>query len=590
MRKQLITLALILFVSCSIVKRTSPEITEADIYKHLSYLASDKLEGRRAGTRGAELAAKYIASYFKKFGLEPAGDDGTYFQSFDFVSDVKAGDSNRVKIISQNKVFDLKPFIDFTPLGFSASGKITGELVFAGYGISDSAYDDYKDINIKGKIALILTGSPDRNNQHSRFFRFSSLKYKVSTARSKGARGVVFFNPPGENDEFEKFRYEYSFGNSGVIAVQVKRKIIEKIFKLNNLNLNEIVSKIDSLKKPNSVELNTKIEIKSDVKYIKKKIPNIVGVVRSTDPEHRDEFIVIGAHYDHLGWGGQGSLVPDTVAIHNGADDNASGTSGLLELAEIISHNRNLLKRSVLFIAFTAEEEGTIGSGYFVNHPTIPLDRIIAMVNMDMIGRLKDKLTIYGVGTSPVWKDIIEKVNEKFNFKLNLIKDGYGPSDHAQFYLKNIPVLHFFTGLHSDYHKPSDDYDKINYPGERKVLEFIYNVILELNKVKEKPKFVKTETRRRRIRGFRVYLGIIPDYSESETGLKISGVNKGSPAEKAGLKAGDIIIKLGDREIKNIYDLTYALGDFKPGDVAEVVVLRNGKKVKLKVKFASRRR
>ena len=212
------------------------------------------------------------------------------------------------------------------------------------------------------------------------------------------------------------------------------------------------------------------------------------------------------------------------------------------------------------------------------------------MINMDMIGRMKEnKLTIYGVGTSPIWNEIIERLNSEFKFELNLVKDGYGPSDHAQFYSKNIPVLHFFTGIHGDYHKPSDDYDKINYQGQKKILDFIASLTLELDKSKEKPQFVKVETPQRSARGFRVTLGVVPDYSEEVQGMKVSDVRPGTPAEKAGIKPGDVIIKLGEREIKNIYDYTYALGDFNPGDEVEVIILRNGEKLSFKVKFEERK-
>ncbi len=590
LRKLFILLAsVVLLYSCFYFGTTSPQIDERDLYNHLKYIASDELEGRRAGTKGAELAADYIAKQFKKFGLKPAGDNGTYFQYFDFVSDVKMGDSNFVVFKTGVGRIRLNLKRDFVPLSFTESGKVEGNLIFAGYGITapEQNYDDYDGIDVKGKIVLVLKGTPDGYKAHSPFEKYLPLRYKVSNAQSKGAIGVIFVDPFSE--KFEKFTLDYSSGKAGIVAVEVKNSVIDSLFKVcgYDFKLYDLVKKIYDSMKPSSFEINNlSVEIQADVRYLKSKVANVIGYIEGSNPDLRNQYIIIGAHYDHLGWGGQGSLVPDTIAIHNGADDNGSGTVGLLELAEYLSHNRKKLNRSLLFIAFTAEEQGTIGSGYYVKNPVFPLENALAMINMDMIGRMKDnKLTIYGVGTSPVWNELVDNLNSKFKFNLNLIKDGYGPSDHAQFYSKGIPVLHFFTGIHSDYHKPSDDYDKINYQGQRRILEFISQLIFELDKVKEKPQFVKVETPQRSARGFRVTLGIVPDYSEDVRGMKVGDVRPGSPAEKAGIKPGDVIIKMGEREISNVYDYTYALGDYNPGDEVEVIVMRNGEKLSLKVKF-----
>ncbi|CUS98040.1 M20/M25/M40 family metallo-hydrolase [Candidatus Kryptobacter tengchongensis] len=592
-KKFLILILAVLLSSCFYTRTTSPQIEEKDIYFHLKYIASDELEGRRAGTRGAELASDYIAKQFKKFGLKPAGDKGTYFQYFDFVSDVKLGDSNFVSFKINKDEIKLNFKSDFVPLSFSESGKIKGDVIFAGYGITapEQNYDDYNGIDVQGKIVMLLKGTPDGYKAHSPFEKYLPLRYKVSNAQSKGAIGIIFVDPFSE--KFEKFTYDYSAGKAGIPIIEVKNSIIDNILKTcgYDFKLYDIVKRIYDSMKPNSFTINNlSVEIQTDVRYVKSKVANVIGYIEGSNPELKNEYIIIGAHYDHLGWGGQGSLVPDTVAIHNGADDNGSGTAGLLELAEYLSHNRKNLNRTLVFIAFTAEEEGTIGSGFYVKNPVFPLENTIAMINMDMIGRLKeDKLTIYGTGTSPVWNDIIEKLNSEFKFNLNLVKDGYGPSDHAQFYSKNIPVLHFFTGIHSDYHKPSDDYDKINYQGQKRILDFIAKLIFELDKAKGRPQFVKAEPQQRSARGFRVTLGIVPDYSEEVKGMKVGDVRTGTPAEKAGIKPGDVIVKLGGREIKNIYDYTYALGDFNPGDEVEVVVLRGDEKLSFKVKFEERK-
>jgi len=593
MRKILFLILALSLYSCFYFKTTSPQIDEKDLYNHLKYIASDQLEGRRAGTHGAELASEYIAKQFKKIGLKPAGDNGTYFQYFDFVSDVKMGDSNFVNFETDKVKINLNFKTDFVPLSFSESAKVKGDVVFAGYGITapEQNYDDYSGIDVKDKIVIVLKGTPDGYKAHSPFEKYLSLRYKVSNAKSKGAVGVIIVDPFSE--KFEKFTVDYSGGKAGVVAIEVKNSLIDSLLKIcgYDFKLYDLVKKIYDTQKPNSFLVkNLTAQIQADVRFVKSKVANVIGYIEGSNPELKDEYIIIGAHYDHLGWGGQGSLVPDTVAIHNGADDNGSGTVGLLELAEYFSHNRKKLNRTLVFIAFTAEEEGTIGSAYYVKNPIFPLEKTIAMINMDMIGRMKeDKLTIYGVGTSPIWNELVEKLNSEFKFNLNLIKDGYGPSDHAQFYSKGIPVLHFFTGIHSDYHKPSDDYDKINYQGQKRILEYISKIVFELDKVKEKPQFVKVETPQRSARGFRVTLGVVPDYSEDVQGMKVGDVRPGTPAEKAGIKPGDVIVKMGDKEIKNIYDYTYALGDYNPGDEVEIVVLRNGERISFKVKFEERK-
>jgi len=291
--------------------------------------------------------------------------------------------------------------------------------------------------------------------------------------------------------------------------------------------------------------------------------------------------------------GGRGSLAASKEPqIHNGADDNASGTSGVLELAEYFSSHKDQMKRSILFILFSGEELGLLGSKHFVDNPTVPLNQIVAMINMDMIGRLNEnRLTVYGTGTSPKWKPLLNKVNADSIFKYNFIDGGFGPSDHSSFYSKNIPVLFFFTGTHQDYHKPSDDVDKINFLGMEKVLNLVSGVVTDLVTNPEKIEFTKVQgeaPQQGRRMNIRVYVGTIPDYSEQVEGFKIAGVNDGSPAEKAGLKAGDIIIKFGDKPVKNIYDYMYAMQGYKPGDEVEVIILRNGQELKTTIKLGSR--
>jgi hypothetical protein len=348
---------------------------------------------------------------------------------------------------------------------------------------------------------------------------------------------------------------------------------------------------------------------------------NVIGILDGSDPALKKEAIVIGAHYDHLGLGGEGSLAPQSSAIHHGADDNASGTAGVLELARLFSSKEMRPRRTIVFIAFGGEEEGLLGSSYYVNNPTVPLANTIAMINMDMIGRMKNRnLTVGGVGTSPEWRPLLESINSlqgmvvtatasprsvaprgipvvvsangstivtsdaSKQFQLTLNEDGYGPSDHSSFYSKQIPVLFFWTGTHEDYHKPSDTADKINYEDEVQILKLVGQVVREIDEAEKRPTYtVAKSSSMGRSTGFRVYLGTIPNYADSDNGLVLDGVREDSPASKAGLKAGDRIVKLAGRDVRNVYDYTAALSEMTAGKEYEVEIVRSGERLTFKL-------
>ncbi|HET7287395.1 MAG TPA: M20/M25/M40 family metallo-hydrolase, partial [Pyrinomonadaceae bacterium] len=341
-----------------------------------------------------------------------------------------------------------------------------------------------------------------------------------------------------------------------------------------------VISKQVAEKLANAKELTFATDV------VRAEVPahNVVGVLEGSDPVLKNESIIIGAHYDHLGRGGEGSgsLAPKAGEIHHGADDNASGTAGLIELARIFGAQRPKLKRTLIFIAFGGEEEGLLGSNYYVNHPFTPLTNTVGMINMDMIGRMKDrKLVIGGVGTAKEWRDLI--ATEK-SFELTLNEDGFGPSDHSSFYGKQVPVLFFWTGTHNDYHKPSDTWDKINYNDEAKILSFVARIVRDIDGADKRLTYTTAKSDSApRTGGFRVYLGTIPNYADSSNGMLIDGVRDDSPAAKAGLKAGDRIVKIGDRDVKNVYDYTYALGEMKAGQEYVFEVVRGSEKLTLKV-------
>lgn len=583
------------------VSYVSYDITARELSAHVEYLSSDELEGRGSGTGENKLAAQYIADQFSSYGLQPKGDNGGYFQNFQVLTGLIAGKKNRITVIVNGKQFNLTSE-DFIPLSFSADTSIVSSLVFVGYGISADSlqYNDYAGVDVNGKIALVLRYTPDYGKSDSKFYAYAPLYRKAFTARGKGAVGMILVTGPSDEEKpsLIPLRPERSLSSVGIPAASVKFTVVDSLLSLAGVkkNLKALQQEIYDSKSPKSFGLpGLRVQMTTAVERIYSPTANVIGYLEGSDPLLKEEVVVVGAHFDHVGWGGpgSGSLRSDTIAVHNGADDNASGTAAMMEIAQALAADRHLLKRTHVFMGFSGEEMGLLGSAHYVKQPTIPLEKTVAMINLDMVGRLRDSnLTVEGVGSSPLWKPLLEKQNQEFNFKLKNGQGGFGSSDHASFYGKNIPVLFFFTGLHDDYHRPSDDWEKINYEGQKMVAQFALQVIKAFEE-SEKPVFTRaqstagdTATRR----GFRVTFGIVPDYSEGVGGLKISGTRAASPAEKAGLKGGDIITKMNGKEVKSIYDLTYLLENYKPGDEVEVVFTRDGKPNTAKVSFVAPRR
>lgn len=568
----------------------SPEITKEEIYQHIKYLASDELEGRFTGTEQCRIAAEYIAKEFEKAGLQPAFN-GSYIQEFPFISDIKLGD-NFCELINEEKI-SLKVNNDFTPLPFSDNLTVEGKLIFAGFGISskENNYDDYENIDVKNKIVIVFRNHPDINTPHSPLEQFAGLRYKATVARDKGAAGIIFVNTSDKKDDDQLFKlvYDGAAKVKGISVIQIKRDVLQKLLSKFKLDAEELEKQLTENKKPNSFELNTTAKIKTEVIEVESISWNVGGLLKGNDEKLSDEYLAIGAHFDHLGWGKQNSLYQGEPAIHNGADDNASGTTGVLELSEKFASEKNNLKRSIFFFAFSGEELGLLGSNYLVNHFPVPTEKVVSMINMDMIGRLKDSsLIVYGTGTSSNWKNILNDKNS-FGFKLTFNDEGFGPSDHSSFYGKKIPVLFFFTGTHSDYHKPSDDYDKINSDGQEKILKYIHSVATEIINSENKPDYLAVERKDSgRMTASRVWVGTIPDFAGDVDGYKLGGVTEGSPAALAGLKAGDIITKFGDKKISNIYDFTYAIGNYKPGDKVKVLIKRADQELEVELELKAR--
>ncbi len=549
--------------------------------QNVEYLASDLLEGRGTGEKGNELAAQYIAEKFAQYGLSPLGDNGSYFQGFEVVKSLALGNNNSLVAKIKKKPVSYMVQKDFIPISFSTNAVASGKVVFAGYGMTaDSSYDDYAKIDAKDKIVIVLRYSPDGDNPHSKYTKQSALRYKVLQAREKGAKGILIVTSSNDDstDSLIKLKYDNSSSEAGIPVLSVSRAVVNEWLKGSKLTIDSLQKRIVRTKTSQSFELkNFSLTISSEVVQIKKKTSNVIGMLKVND---NAEHVIVGGHYDHLGYGGpgSGSQAPDKIEIHNGADDNASGTSAVIETAHELNYYKDILKRNVVFIGFTGEEMGVLGSAYYTKNPKLPLKDAVTMINYDMVGRLKDEtLTIQGTGTSSRWETMIPKYNADSSLILKFVKDGFGPSDHASFYGENIPVLFFFTGLHDDYHKPSDDADKINSEGIAKVVSYASKLIVEIDTTASRPDYIRTQSSQQEgeRQGFRVFVGTIPDYSESAEGMLLAGVRDNSPASKAGLQKGDILVKFGKYDIKNVYDYTYALQEYKPGDVIEVKYIRN---------------
>jgi aminopeptidase YwaD len=627
--------------------------------QHVTYLASDALNGRRTGSTGASDAAHYIAGEFSRMGLRAGAQKaGTprklseamsrYLQSFPYVSGVELGKENSLSVTAPNGVSaNLPTGDDWMPLGFSANGRIEkAEYVFVGYGITAAElnYDSYGS-GAKGSIAIALAGTPDGDNPHGQFARYDDARWKAIAARNAGAKALLLIaqEESFKDDRLSRLHYDNSSGDAGLPVAVISRQTASKLFPSSGDAKQTLSALSETAKNAKSGALNSatilSLRLKGatltvSIDVTRREVPayNVVGILDGSDPTLKNETIVLGAHYDHLGRGGEGSLAPRSGEIHHGADDNASGVAGVLELAHLFTTQRPKPKRTILFVAFSGEEEGLLGSSYYVNHPLIPLANTVAMINMDMIGRMKDrKLIIGGIGTAKEWRDIVGSGNSlqgmtvtamnrtgndtssgttpigipvvvsangrpivsmdsTKTFDLTLNEDGYGPSDHSSFYSKQIPVLFFWTGTHEDYHKPSDTSDKINYEAEARVLSLIARIVRDIDQGDKRPTYTvaKSESAGRST-GFRVYLGTIPNYADTNDGLLLDGVRDDSPAANAGLKAGDRIMKIAGRDVHNVYDYTYALGEMKAGQEYMIEVVRGTERLTLKITPAARK-
>jgi hypothetical protein len=580
------------FISNAVRAQYSSEISVSDLQKQVGFLASDSLKGRKPGTPGEVMAATYIRDCFSKAGLKLLYDNG--FQKFEIVADVQPGTNNSIAFDD----YKAKQGVDFTPLSFSSSATLTAPVVFAGYGfdldLDSLKWNDFKNIDVKGKWAIILRGDPEPDKPNSAFLAYGQERSKVLTAKDKGAAGVMLVSPSDleKSDVIMHMQYDKSPSDAGIPVFSITRAMADKLLASMNYTIAALESEMKENKKPVSLYLDPEVTATSDLVKTRVIAHNVVGLLEGSDPVLKNEYVVIGGHFDHLGMGGDGSgsRAPGEIAVHNGADDNASGTAGVIELAQKLSANQKLLKRSFIFVAFTGEEMGLLGSKEFVNKPPVDLKMVNAMINMDMIGRMNPEsktISIGGTGTSVQSDSILRKLEVGRPFKVSYSTDGYGPSDHASFYSSNIPVFYFSTGAHDEYHTPADDSDMLDYAGEVAVLDMVYDlsgIVSSGERLVFREAGAKQATRGGR--NLKVTLGIVPDMVSSDNnGLRVDGVRKGGPAEVAGIVKGDRIVTIEGQPVTNIYDYMARLGKLKAGQVATVEIIREGKKQILIVQF-----
>jgi Zn-dependent M28 family amino/carboxypeptidase len=572
----------------------------------VKFLAAPEMRGRATGSPELEKAADFIAGKFREFGLQPVA--GSYFQSFPVTTSGKLGSANRFSFKEGSHTVGLQFPGDFIPFSFSKSANIAGPVVFAGFGITapEYHYDDYAGMDVKGKIVLILRHEPQEFDEHSvfagkEFTQHAQFAMKATNAKMHGAAGVILIsdraNHRSDPDDLPKFGNAEGPLDTGIAFVQVKEQAIDPWFTAAGKSLDAIEAGIDKDLKPESFEFPASITVSAeiDIQRVVKNVRNVAAYL----PGETAEYVIIGAHYDHLGLGEQYSMAPDKAGtIHPGADDNASGTAGTIELARWFSKQPKP-KRGILFLCFAGEEMGLLGSEYYTEHPEIGLDKAAAMINMDMIGRLRNgKLYIGGVASGVGLREMLDKITPQYQMTIDYSDtSGYGSSDHTSFTIKGVPVLFFFSGLHSDYHKPSDTWDKIDAEGAAKVLQLVAQTAGELQSEPGRPQFVRVAPAHGSGAGpvssssgggYGPYFGSIPDFGEGAKGVKFADVREGSPAAKAGFKAGDVMIEFDGKKIENLYDFTYALQAKKPGDEVAVKVLRGGAPVEAKVLLTKR--
>jgi len=580
----------LLLLLCATALADDAKITkslEADV----KTLAAPNMEGRGLGTKGIGLAATYIEQRLRGIGLQPAFGR-SYRQPFPVKIGVSLGSGNKLDGVAEG---------DWTPLGFSSAGSFAGPIAFVGYGIDATpiGYNDFDGIDLKGKVALMLRYEPQEKDDTSKFdgrkpSRWSAMRYKVLKARERGAVAVIFTTGPLQDEGKDKIPPLANDGPespAGIPVLQVKTSVAQKWVG----DLAKWQKDVDSDLHPRSRVLDTIAKGVADVKPQFENGENIAGVIPGRGAL-ANEVVVLGAHYDHLGYGGQGSMRPNEKAIHPGADDNASGDAAVMAIAERLQQQLADVnnRRTIVVSLFSGEEVGLAGSSWFVDHQPFK-SPVIAMINLDMVGMMRDnRLIVFGSDSAPQWKEVVDHATEFAKVNVTSSGDGYGPSDQTSFYAKQIPVLHFFTGAHERYHTPDDLADSLNYAGIEHVVDFGTSVMMHLAAGRVTPQYARAASApamQGDSRGYGAYLGTVPDYSamgETTGGVLLADVRPGSPADKGGIRGKDRIVSIAGTRIENLYDMSYALQDHKPGDTVDIIVVRGTERVTLRTTLTTR--
>jgi len=593
--------------SVDAVAGLSPVVSAADLRAEVGFLASDRCEGRLTGSPGVARAAQYIATVFTEAGLQPWGSDGSYYQPFEFAAGVRqVPGKNRMEVLvssDERAGASCELDTDFCPLTYSGNGSAEGEVIFVGYGLVEpgaegKGYDSYAGLDVSGKIVLALRDLPEDVSPERRqeLALYAGDRYKAKLAADRGAKAFLMVMGPNSPHPGTLVRFRESDRTASVpiIALSVSSGLADRLLAPAGKDLKSLQTDLDGGELGHSQKVTgQQVRVNVELERVFNHCRNVIGVLPPLGDV--DEYVLVGAHYDHIGTGeGLGSLAKEDERgdIHNGADDNASGTSVVLEMAESIAASRAKVdpetpQRGVIFAAWSGEELGLVGSSHYVNNPPVPLDKTVAYFNFDMVGRLRDdKLIVQGVGSSPAWPGMIERHNAQAGFSLNLNNDPYLPTDSTVFYTSSVPGLTFFTDLHADYNRPTDDADTLNYDGMERIARFAEQLVLEAARPDSRIAYAKVEGAAPSggRGGMRAYTGIVPDFAAGQIeGVKLADVRADGPAAQAGLKAGDLIVEFGGKKIASLRDYADALIGAKIDEPVTVVVMRGDERISLTI-------
>jgi hypothetical protein len=609
----ILSLALVL-VAWTAADGARPNLSPPEAFvRHVRFLASDELKGRGNGSKELERAADYIAAEFKTAGLKPGAPNGGWFQRFPIVTGLTIGGGNTLTLNVRGKTIAFRLGASYYPMAAAAGdGGEQGPdlrrvpLVFAGYGISarELKYDDYASVDARGAAVLVFSHEPQEQDSSSKFdgkhpTRYSLLLEKAMAAKNHGAAALIIVGDPVHPNDlatFTGFAKDPQAQNFGLPVLRVDRGRMKPL--LAAWGLDALAKEIDRDLQPRSRALaGATLDYRERLTRTRRTVRNVIGVLPGSNPAIAAEAVVVGGHYDHLGLGGAHSLSPEMAGqIHNGADDNASGTAAIIEMARSAAGDRQRFPRTTVFMAFAGEELGLLGSTYYVNHPTVPLERTVAMVNLDMIGRAKGKVMVSGLDSSPSVRQDLTAAAAGTGIEVKSFQNGagVGSSDDTSFMLKKIPAFGFFSGFHSDYHRPTDDWEKIDAKGGVKVMRVVFELTARLSSRADRPEFIPqarggaSSGKTSQAGGYGAYFGSVPDFAQSEKGVKFADVRENSPAGKAGLKGGDVLVEFAGKAMTSLADFTFALREHSSGETVQVTVVRAGQPLTVSVLLGSR--